>query len=60
MLMQVIVWLALAAIVGGCAGLQLPPLAADHPANPQAPESVAAPSLASPTPVPAEGHHHGH
>jgi len=36
--MRVIVWLALAAMLGGCAGAKLPPLAADHPANPLAPE----------------------
>jgi hypothetical protein len=39
--MRVIVWLALAAVLGGCAGVRMPPLAADHPANPLAPEGVA-------------------
>ena len=38
--MRVIAWLALAAVVGGCAGAQMPPLAADHPANPLAPEGA--------------------
>jgi Cu+-exporting ATPase len=38
--MRGIVWLALAVALGGCAGAQLPPLAADHPANPSAPEGA--------------------
>jgi len=38
--MRDIAWLALAAVLGGCAGATLPPLAADHPANPLAPEGA--------------------
>lgn len=38
--MRDIVWLALAAVLGGCAGATLPPLAPDHPANPLAPEGA--------------------